>query len=78
MEKRNCNHCVYIRPRKGNMCTINRLHINNVNTYCCNDFKIDIWVDRMEKQQEGDKKDDDGSKRPYWLLNYSPFNYTFI
>ena len=76
--KIDCNHCIYIRPKKGNMCTISRLHVVDINTYSCKDFKVDIIVDRIEKMQEGDKKDDDGSKRPYWLFELnSNFGLSF-
>ena len=75
MEKKNCYHCIYIRPKRGNMCSISKEKIANINTYFCENFKTDIFLQRMEESL--DKKDDDGSKRPYWLFN-SPFNFAFV
>jgi len=73
-KKKNCNHCIYIRPKKDNMCAVLRSKISDVYNLYCDNFKLDIIVERMENALE--KKDDEGSRRLLsWLFNfnYSPF-----
>ena len=77
--KRNCYHCVYIRPRKSNLCVISKKKINDIQTFICDNYKIDTVIQRIEEAM--DKKDDDGSKRLiYWLFSfvYSPFKFDLI
>lgn len=59
-KKKNCNHCIYIRPKKDNMCVVLRSKISDIYNFFCDDFKLDIIVERMENSLE--KKDDESKK----------------
>lgn len=70
MYKKDCYHCVYIRPKKSNLCVILEKKISQIHDFCCNNFKIDIVIERMEEIIE--KNDDEGSKRFFNYLNFKP------
>jgi len=48
--QKNCYHCLHIRPKKNNRCVIKQIVIQNIHTYCCNDFLLDIYVTKDEKK----------------------------
>lgn len=74
-KKKNCNHCVYIRPQKNNKCIILGKEIIDIYNLYCDNFKIDIVIQRRE--EELDKKDDDGSSKRFgWI--FEAFNYSFF
>lgn len=75
IDKRNCCRCIYIRPRKDNKCIISRSHVADINTHTCDNFKVDIFIQRME-EKAAEKKDDDGSSRRSYRLNY--FEFAFV
>jgi len=68
MYKKDCYHCIYIRPYKKNFCVVLKEQITQINNFCCNNFRIDIIMERLEEII--DNKDDESSKR-YILFNYS-------
>jgi hypothetical protein len=64
MFKKNCYHCINIRPRKGNLCVVLRKKIEDVNSYSCNNFRVDLVIQRIEEKMLSEQSDDDGSS---WL-----------
>lgn len=69
MFEKDCYHCVHIRPRKGNLCSILLKKVNDIHTFCCENFKVDIFIQRLEEfDQIMDKKDDEGSSYRYGRL----------
>jgi len=74
MYKEDCYHCAYLRPYKKNLCIILKEKIVQINNFCCDNFKIDLIMERMEEIIA--KKDDDGSKR-FWS-NYLTFKPIFV
>lgn len=50
--KRDCFHCINLRPFKKNKCSISKLLIVDPHNYVCNDFKVDEWLRREEEEEE--------------------------
>lgn len=48
--KKDCYHCLHIRPRKNNRCIIKAIVIQDIHTTCCNDFLLDTYVAQDEKK----------------------------
>ena len=42
--KKDCNHCLHIRPNKNNRCVIKQIVIQDIHTFCCGDFLLDTYV----------------------------------
>lgn len=49
--KKDCYHCVHIRPNKKNLCSQSRKIIEDVHNYCCDLFKEDDWITRLERKE---------------------------
>jgi hypothetical protein len=76
-KKKSCNHCVYIRPQKDNFCVVLRTKITDIYNLYCDNFKVDIIIQRREEALDT-KNDDGGSRRWWWLFNYSHFKLALI
>jgi len=66
--KKDCNHCVYIRPRKDNLCIILKSRITDIYNLYCDNFKVDFHMQKLEEAMN--KNEDEGSKRFFWIFNY--------
>jgi hypothetical protein len=65
-KKKDCYHCMFIRPLRGNYCRFVDKKVADIHSFVCNDFQVDTWIERLEENME--KKDDEGSKRLRWLF----------
>jgi hypothetical protein len=69
MFEKDCYHCVHIRPRKGNLCSVLLKKVSDIHTFCCDNFKVDIVIKHIEETMMLlDKKDDEGSSYGYGKL----------
>lgn len=73
--KKNCYHCFSIRPKKDNFCVVLRTKISDIMNLYCDHFNPDTYIQKLE--EANDTKNDDGSKRSFWLFNYLPFKLAF-
>lgn len=67
MFEKDCYHCSHIRPRKGNLCSILLKKVNDIHTFCCENFNRDLFVMR-EEESLLEKKEDEGSSYSYGRL----------
>lgn len=49
--KKDCYHCIHIRPKRDNKCSIKQIKITDVHTFCCESFKIDTYLARVEEKK---------------------------
>jgi hypothetical protein len=54
--QKNCYHCFKIRPNKNNYCVILKKHIEDVHNFVCEDFTLDIVLERIEERDEDPEK----------------------
>jgi hypothetical protein len=47
--KKDCYHCLHIRPNKNNRCVIKQIVIQEPHTFCCDSFLMDTYVIQDEK-----------------------------
>ena len=57
--KKDCFHCINLRPFKKNMCSITKKLIEDPNNYVCDDFKEDEWLKRKEEEEQKSSKEKD-------------------
>jgi hypothetical protein len=51
-----CHFCMHNRPRKNNLCAIHRIHVSDVQTHTCEDFKVDIFMVSVEEKAEDESE----------------------
>lgn len=57
--RKDCYHCLHLRPRKNNLCSELRKNVPDIHKYTCKNFRVDNWLVENEKKIES--KDDDSS-----------------
>jgi len=64
MENKNlkvCYYCIHGRPRKNNLCSINKYLVKDVHTHTCDQYLPDKWLIDFESTRIESKQDDEGS-----------------
>ena len=49
--KKDCFHCIHIRPSRKNKCIVKQILIQNVHTFSCENFKVDTYLARLEEKK---------------------------
>jgi len=49
--KKNCYHCLHIRPKKNNKCIIKQVVIQQPHIFCCDHFLVDSYLVRLEAKK---------------------------